>query len=260
MTSHVTSADGTEIAYDQMGSGPPVVVAGGIFCDRRTTQALAERLADTCTVVNFDRRGRGESGDTPPYAVEREVEDIAALIAAVGGSAALYGHSSGAGLAFHAAARGLPITRLVLHEPPWGPDDDESTGAARRLAADVGAALAEGRPGDAIALFMTDSGLPPEMVEEMSRDPSMLAVAPTMPYDLQVMGDDAGGTIPEDLARSVTVPTLVLAGGASPDFFRDTAERVAMLLPDAELAVLEGQDHGAAPEVVAPLVTKFVAG
>ena len=201
MTSHVTSADGTEIAYDQMGSGPPVVVAGGIFCDRRTTQALAEHLADACTVVNFDRRGRGESGDTPPYAVEREVEDIAALIAAVGGSAALYGHSSGAGLAFHAAARGLPITRLVLHEPPWGPDDDESTGAARRLAADVGAALAEGRPGDAIALFMTDSGLPPEMVEEMSRDPSMLAVAPTMPYDLQVMGDDAGGTIPEDLAR-----------------------------------------------------------
>jgi pimeloyl-ACP methyl ester carboxylesterase len=88
----------------------------------------------------------------------------------------------------------------------------------------------------------------------------MLAVAPTMPYDLQVMGDDAGGTIPEDLARTVTVPTLVLAGGASPDFFRDTAERLAMLLPDAELAVLEGQDHGAAPEVVAPLVTKFVAG
>jgi pimeloyl-ACP methyl ester carboxylesterase len=260
MTSHVTSADDTVIAYDQMGSGPPVVVAGGIFCDRQTTQALAEHLADACTVVNFDRRGRGESGDTPPYAVEREVEDIAALIAAVGGSAALYGHSSGAGLALHAAARGLPVTRLVLHEPPWGPDDDESTGAARRLAADVGAALAEGRPGDAIARFMADSGLPPEMVGEMSRDPKMLAVAPTMPYDLQVMRDDAGGTIPEDLARTVTVPTLVLAGGASPDFFRDTAERLVELLPDAELAVLEGQDHGAAPEVVAPLVTKFVAG
>jgi pimeloyl-ACP methyl ester carboxylesterase len=260
MTSHVASADGTRIAYDRLGSGPPVIVTGGIFCDRHTTRALAERLAEGCTVVNFDRRGRGGSGDTPPYAIEREVEDIAALIAAVGGSAALYGHSSGAGLALQAAARGLPITRLVLHEPPYGPDDDESTGAARRLAAGIGAALAEDRRGDAIALFMADSGLPPEMVEGMTRDPGMLAVAPTMPYDIEVMGDDTGGTIPEDLARSVAVRTLVLAGSASPDFFRDTAERLAELLPDAELAVLQGQDHGAAPEVVAPVVTTFVSG
>lgn len=259
MTSYVTSADGTRIALDRLGDGPPVVVVSGIFCDRRTTQPLAEHLAQHLTVINYDRRGRGESGDTAPYAVEREVEDLAALITAAGGAAAVYGHSSGAGLALHAAASGLPVTRLVLHEPPYGPDDEESKRSARELAENVRAAVADGRRADAIELFFAASGMPREMIEEMSSDPSMQAVVPTMPYDFEVMGDASrGGTIPEDIVRAVTVPTLVIAGGASPDFFRHTATRLAELLPDARHTVLEGHDHGAPADVVAPVVADFL--
>lgn len=259
MTNFATSADGTRIAFDRLGEGPPVVVVGGIFNDRQTTQALAERLAQEVSVINYDRRGRGESGDTPPYAVEREVEDLGALIAAAGGTASVYGHSSGAGLALNAAARGLPISRLVLHEPPYGLDDEESQRTARELAENVRAALAEERPGDAIKLFFSDWGMPPEMVEGMASDPKMLALAPTMPNDFEVMGDFQGGTIPEDLVRAVTMPTLVIAGGASPEFFRETAARIAELLPNGKRTVLEGQDHGAPAKVVAPVVGEFLA-
>ena len=259
MTTYVTSVDGTRIAFDRLGEGPPVVVVSGIFCDRQTTQGLAEQLAQQFSVINYDRRGRGESGDEAPYAVEREVEDLGALIAEAGGVASVYGHSSGAGLALNAAARGLRITRLVLHEPPYGPDDDESAQSARELAESVRAALAEDRRAEAIELFFTASGVPPEMVEGMSGDPKLLAVAPTMTYDFEVMGDSSrGGTIPEDLVRAIGIPTLVVAGGASPDFFRDTAARIAELLPNGEHVVLEGQGHGAPAEVVAPVVAAFL--
>ena len=259
MTSYVTSVDGTRIAFDRLGEGPPVVVVSGMFCDRQTTQELAEQLAQRFSVINFDRRGRGESDDTTPYAVEREVEDLGGLIADAGGTASVYGHSSGAGLALHAAASGLPITRLVLHEPPYGPDDEESKRGARELAENVRAALAEDCRADAIKLFLTASGMPPEMVEGMSSDPKMHAVAPTMPYDFEVMGDiSRGGTIPEELVRAIGVPTLVIAGGASPDFFRDTAARIAGILPNGKLTVLDGQDHGAPADVVAPVVAEFL--
>jgi pimeloyl-ACP methyl ester carboxylesterase len=258
MTSYVTSADGTRIAFDRLGRGSPVVVVSGIFCDRQTTRDLAEQLAQQFSVINYDRRGRGDSGDTAPYAVEREVEDLDALIAEAGGTASVYGHSSGAGLALNAAASGLPITRLVLHEPPYGPDDDESRRGARELAETIRVAIAEDRRADAITLFLTASGMPREMAEGMSSDPKMQAVAPTMPYDFEVMGDvNSGGTIPEGLVRAIGVPTLVIAGGASPDFFRDTAARIADMLPNGTYTVLEGQDHAAPADVVAPEVAKF---
>ena len=128
----VTSADGTTIAYDRLGDGPPVVVVGGALADRAVLAATAEALAAHRTVLNYDRRGRGDSGDTAPYAVAREVEDLAALLAAAGGSAALYGHSSGAALALHAAAAGLPIERLVMHEAPYGPRSPLRRRAPRR--------------------------------------------------------------------------------------------------------------------------------
>ncbi len=193
MTSYVTSRNGTKLAFDRLGDGPPVVVVGGMFCDRRRTRPLAERLAERLSVINYDRRGRGESRDTPPYAVAWEVEDLAALIAEAGGAASPYGHSSGAGLALNAAAGGLPVTRLVLHEPPYGPDDKHSTRSARDLAENVGAAIAAGRPADAIRLFMADSGLPEEMIDGMAGDQGMLSIAPTMPYDHEVMGDASRG-------------------------------------------------------------------
>jgi pimeloyl-ACP methyl ester carboxylesterase len=257
MTSYVTSADGTKIAFDRLGRGAPVVVVGGMFCYRPALRALAEQLAQQFTVVNYDRRGRGESDDTPPYAAAREVEDLAALVAEVGGAASVYGHSSGAGLALHAAASGVPVTRLVLHEPPYGGDDEASQQGARQLAESVRTAVAEGRNGHAVKLFMTESGMPPEMAEGASSNPDMQAVAPTMPYDFEIMGDFTGGTIPEEIVRAINIPALVIAGGASPDFFRDAATRIAALLPHGEYTVLEGQDHGAPADVVAPVVARF---
>jgi pimeloyl-ACP methyl ester carboxylesterase len=159
----------------------------------------------------------------------------------------------------HAVASGVPITRLVLHEPPYGGDDEESKQGARQLAENIRAAVAEGRNGDAVKLFLTESGMPPEMAEGMSSDPAMQAVAPTMPYDFEIMGDFQGGTIPQDIVRAISIPTLVIAGGASPDFFRDAATRIAKLLPNGEHTVLEAQDHGAPADVVAPVVARFFA-
>jgi pimeloyl-ACP methyl ester carboxylesterase len=259
VTSHVTSADGTRIAFDRLGEGPPVIVVGGILNDRQTTRLLAEKLAERLSVINYDRRGRGGSGDTAPYAVEREIEDLGALIAAAGGSAAVYGHSSGACLALEAAARMLPVSRLVLHEPPYGPNDEESRREAREGAEQVLAPLAEGRRGEAIGRFLTAAGMPAEMVEGATKDPKMLALAPTMAHDYEVVGDvSRGGAVPEELVRALTMPTLVIFGSASPAFFRDTAARIAELLPSGRHVVLEGQDHGASADAVAPVVAEFI--
>jgi pimeloyl-ACP methyl ester carboxylesterase len=258
MTSYVTSADGTRIAFDRMGRGAPLIVVGGIFCDRMKTAPLAEALSASCMVLNYDRRGRGDSGDSPSYAVTREIEDIGALIAAAGGTASVYGHSSGAGLALNAAAAGLPIDRLVLHEPPYGADEEGSKQGAREMARTIRRLLADDRRGEAISTFFSGVGVPPDLVDEWSKDPRMLAMAPTMLHDYEVMGDFTGGTIPERLVRAIDVPTLVLAGGASLDFFRDTASRIAELLADGRYVVLDGQDHEADPAVVAPVVAEFV--
>jgi len=257
-TERVTSRDGTPIAFDLLGAGPRLLLISGLLCDRQTLRPLAEELADRFTVVTYDRRGRGGSGDTAPYTVEREIDDCAALIAELGGSAAVYGHSSGAGLAAHAAAAGLPITRLVLHEPPYGPDDEQSVRTTLALSDAVRAALTEDRPADAIELFLADSGLPTEVIEQMSADPRARALAVTMPYDFAVMGDDTrGGTIPEDMIAKITVPTLVLVGSASDAFFRDTAARLVQILPNGAQAVLDGHDHAATAAVVAPVVATY---
>src|SRR5215207_11658700 len=111
----VPSGDGTSIVFERLGKGPPVIVVGGATCDRTITRPLAEELAKHFTVINYDRRGRGDSGDTAPHAIEREIEDLRALVAEVGGTASVYGHSSGAGLVLHAAAHGLPAPKGVLH-------------------------------------------------------------------------------------------------------------------------------------------------
>src|SRR5688500_17826966 len=167
----VTSGDGTPIAFERFGDGQPVIVVGGQLCDRALTRPTAEALAKYFTVFNYDRRGRGDSGDTVPYKVEREIEDLGALIAEAGGTASVYAHSSGAGLALHAAAY-LPISNLVLHEPPYTPDGAEEE---RRIAREIGerhrALLAENRRGDAVELVMTTAGMPREMVAEMRQTP-----------------------------------------------------------------------------------------
>lgn len=259
MTDHVSSADGTRIAYDRLGDGPPLVLLAGIFCTRATLAPLADALAGTFTVFNPDRRGRGASTDTKPYAVAREVEDVAALIDAAGGSAAVYGHSSGAGLALEAAAAGLPIERLIVNEPPYGGEDEASRKHARELAASIDQAIEEDRRADAIGLFLSSIGMPPPMVEGAQADPDMLAVAPTMPYDHAVMGDiERDGVIPAERFGAIAQPTLVLAGTESPDFFLDAARKLTEVLPSATLELLQGCDHGAPAEAVAPVVTAFL--
>jgi pimeloyl-ACP methyl ester carboxylesterase len=258
----LTSSDGTTIAFERLGSGPAVIVVGGQLADRALTRPTAEELAQNFTVINYDRRGRGDSGDTAPYAVEREIEDLGALIAEVGGTASVYGHSSGAALALHAAAAGLPIAKLVLHEPPYTPEGDEDRQhASRKEAEHIKTLLEEDRRGDAIEYLMRGIGMPPEMVEGVSRDPRVVAMAHTMAYDSEIMGDiSRGGAVPTDLAGSVRTETLVLVGGASPAWMIDVGREVADALPNGRLSILEGQEHVVSPEVLMPVLEEFIVG
>lgn len=261
----VTSSDGTTIAFDRLGDGQPVIVVGGMLCDRALTRPTAEELAKHFTVINFDRRGRGDSGETAPYAIEREIEDIGALIAEAGGTASVYAHSSGAGLAFHAAAANVPIAKLVLHEPPYNPDGDEDRQRTTRKEAEhIKTLLAEDRRGDAIEYFWRSIGMPQEMVDEMRRTPrwaELEAMAHTMAYDSAVMGDiSRGGTIPAALLDAVTIPILVLVGGASPGWMIDVGRQLAEGLPNGRLRVLEGQEHVVPPEVLVPVLAEFFNG
>jgi pimeloyl-ACP methyl ester carboxylesterase len=260
----VTSSDGTTIAFERLGDGPPVIVVCGAMCDRALMRPTAEELAKHFTVFNYDRRGRGDSGDTAPYAVEREIEDIGALIDEAGGRASVYGHSSGASLVLHAAARGLPVARIVLHDPPYAPDEDEQ---ARRSSREYGenlkAVLSEDRRGDAVELFMTMVGMPREMIEGMRHTPKwaeLEMIAPTLAYDSEVMGDiGRDGTIPVDQASRVTVPALVLTGGADYPWMIDVGRRLADTMPNGLHRVLEGQEHTVPPEVLVPVLAEFLA-
>jgi pimeloyl-ACP methyl ester carboxylesterase len=255
----VTSNDGTTIAFDEFGSGPPVVMAAGAFNDRSTTEPLARALAADFTAVNYDRRGRGDSGDGPEYAVEREIEDLAALIAGLGGSAAVFGYSSGANLVLKAAASGLPIAKLVLYEPAFVVDDSRP-----RPAADVRARLEElvaaGRRGEAVELFQTEViGMPAPVVAQL-RDapfrPGMEAIAHTLAYDATIVGDL---TLPAELFASITALALVLDGEESPPVTRNAARAVAETLPNGRLHSLAGQGHTIDPDATAPVVATFVS-
>jgi pimeloyl-ACP methyl ester carboxylesterase len=259
----VTSKDGTTIAYDRLGKGPALILVGGSFqyraIDPRTSQ-IAELLAQEFTTFHYDRRGRGDSGDTLPFAKERESEDLAALIAEAGGSAFVFGMSSGGVLALEAAARGLAITKLALYEPPFNSGDDNARRASESYTKQLTALLAEGRRGDAVALAMTTWGAPAEAVAGMRDTPvwSMFeSVAPTLAYDNAIMGD---GAVPAERLASITVPTLVMDGGASPAFMHNAAQAVADVLAHAQRRTLEGQAHDVAPEVLAPVLVAFFKG
>lgn len=258
-----TSADGTIIGYDRRGDGPPVILVSGALGDRDSHADLADALAPQFSVLTYDRRGRGRSGDVQPYAIAREVDDLAALIDQAGGSAAVYGHSSGAGLALHAAASGLPIARLVLHEAPYGHDDEEDREGARAFAEQLRGLLADGRRGDAVALFMETTGTPPDTVAEWRAESwwaDLESRAHTLAYDSEVMGDSRGGTVPTDLVASVTVPTLVLAGTETFDFIAEAGRQIAGLLPHGRLELLAGQGHNVSAEVLAPVLASFIDG
>jgi pimeloyl-ACP methyl ester carboxylesterase len=212
-------------------------------------------------VFAYDRRGRGDSGDTLPYDVQREVDDLAAVIDAAGGEAFVFGHSSGAALALEAAVRGLAIAKLGLYEPPYIVDDSRPPVPADYLA-HMRELIALERPGEAVEYFMTAAVLMPADLVAQMRDaptwPAMEAMAPTLPYDAAVMEGLMGGRpLPASWASSVTMPVLALDGGNSPAWARNSVRELAKLLPDVEHRTLEGQDHGAAPDALAPVLTGF---
>ena len=255
----VRSKDGTAIAFERSGEGPPVILVVGAFNDRATGAPLAAALQERFTVFNYDRRGRGGSGDTLPYAVEREVEDLEALIEEAGGSASVFGYSSGAVLSLRAAARGLAIPKLVLYEPPLIAEGSRIR-APEDLAARLGELVAEGRRGDAVELFQTAGvGLPTDVVAQIRRAPfwpALEATAHTLVYEIEILGD---GSLPTELAASVEAPTLVIVGGQSSPFLRETAPALADAMPDARARVLEGQTHDIDPHVLGPVLAEFFA-
>ena len=260
----VTSKDGTTIAFDRSGEGPPIILVNGALSERSTSAPLAAILAPSLTVFAYDRRGRGDSGDTPPYAVEREVDDIGALIQEAGGSAFLFGHSSGAALALEATAHGLDVAKLALYESPFIVDDSRPPVPSDYLTSLQEMASA-GRSGDAVEYFMTVGvGLPGGMVAQMRNAPmwpGLEKVGHTLPYDAAIMGENMSGkALPDEWGASVTVPTLVMDGGESPVWQRNSARALADLLPDAQYRTLAGQTHEVAPEVLAPVLQEFFSG
>lgn len=258
----VLSRDGTAIAFDLSGQGPALILVDGATVTRLAEASLAAALAPHFTVFAYDRRGRGESGDRAPYAVEREVEDIEALINEAGGSVFIFGHSSGAVLALE-AARLLPtkIMKLAMYEPPFIIDDSRPP-VPEDYVQHLIELVASGRRGEAVAYFMTAAvGVPAEMVTQIRESamwPGLEEVAHTLAYDGIIMGDTTRGhPLPRDKWASVTVPTLVMDGGVSPEFMHHGAQELASILPHAQRLTLEGQDHGPSDEVLAPALQEF---
>lgn len=258
------SADGTPIAYEAHGEGPVLVAVAGATAHRAVITNIDTFVANVPghTAVFYDRRGRGDSGDTAPYDTQREVEDLAAVIGAVGGTADVFGHSSGAVLALDAAAAGVPIRRLALYEPPFVTDDSRPP-VPRDYCAKLDAAAAVEDPEECFRIFMVDAvGMPAEAVAGLTQSPmweQFRKVAHTIGYDARFMeGLMFGEPLPTDRWSGVITPTLVMAGGASPSFMRTGAEQLVGLLPNASYEVLEGQDHGPADDVLGPALLRLI--
>lgn len=259
MDKKTISRDGTSLAYETTGGGPAVILVSGAMSTGGTVAPLAVPLSDRFRVVAYDRRGRGESGDAAPYAVEREVEDIAALIEAVGGEAALCGVSSGGALALEAAASGLPVRQVAVYEVPYV--DFLPGGAAQHAeyTANLTEALGEGRRGDAVELFLRLTGMAEQMIQGARQSPlwsGMETIAPSLAYDNAVMGD---ALVPRERLASITVPVLSVAGGASPSWMQEAARTVAEAVPDGRCRILEGQTHMVEPDVLGPVLAEFFA-
>jgi pimeloyl-ACP methyl ester carboxylesterase len=236
----VTSRDGTSIAYERYGAGPGIVFAPGVFNDHTRCADVASALATDHTVILYDRRGRGESGDTAPYAIEREVEDLAALVALLDGPVTVFGYSSGAQLALLAAASGVPMAGLVMFEPPYLFGREVDTGVPARLA-DL---VAAGRPGDAVAQFQTDViGLPADVVAHIRQSPmwpGLVAMAPSMIHDATISTSLA---VPTAQMTAVTTPALIMYGAQTWPVLRDAAHELAKLMPAARLVEVNAGNH-----------------
>jgi pimeloyl-ACP methyl ester carboxylesterase len=255
----VRSADGTLIAVETSGAGPALVLVNGALTDRLAATPLRPLLEARLTVVAYDRRGRRDSGDTAPYAPQREIEDLAAVIASTGGPAFVYGHSSGGILALRAAIQGLPIARLAAYEPPFIVQGTRPLPAAD-LGARMTALAASGDREGALRLFLVESvGHPPAALARISASPAwprMLVLAHTTPYDSAVAGSFE---VPRAALAALSLPLLMLHGNASFPWIIQTARAVAEAVPRAEEVMLEGQPHSPAAEALAPALLRFFA-
>jgi pimeloyl-ACP methyl ester carboxylesterase len=254
----VISKDGTEIAYEKSGSGFPLILVDGALCSRALgpMPKLAPLLAEHFTVFMYDRRGRNESGDTQPYAVDREIEDIDALIKEAGGSAYIYGISSGAALTLVATAKGLNILRIALYEPPFEVPG-EGKHAPKDMLQQLKIMVAEDRRGDAVKYFMKIVGVPSFGIFMMTLFPvwkKLKAVAHTLPNDITILD---GFAVPEERAKAIKVPTLIAAGTKTSESIRKSAKRLAELVPGNQFKMLEGQTHNVSEKAIAPVLIEF---
>ncbi|HKX72603.1 MAG TPA: alpha/beta hydrolase [Candidatus Saccharimonadales bacterium] len=256
----VISKDGTVIAYEKTGTGPALILVGGGLCDRKTAASgmpMAQHLASHFTVCSYDRRGRGDSGDTLPYAVEREIEDISALITQAGGSAYIYGMSSGGILSIKAVLAGLPITKLVVYEPPFSIDTKH---ASEWIAytAQLKVLIENNDRANAIKLFMTTAGMPKILISLLRYTPiwgKILPLAPTLVYDAAIVGDRM---LPYTELAKITIPAIVIDGGNSPANMLDSARALAGALPNGQHRTLEGQTHNVNAKVLATALTELL--
>ena len=260
----IRSADGTSIAFTKAGQGPPLILVDGALCSRSfgPMPKLAAQLTPHFTVYTYDRRGRGASGNTPPHAAGREVDDIEALVALAseGETVFVHGTSSGSALALEAAKRIPPIAKLAVYEPPFIVDGTRSPIPDDYLAR-LDRLVADGRTGDAVKMFMRFVGTPAIFTAVMPLTPvwpKLKAVAPTLPYDITIVQDHQRGTpfTPAEWA-AVKVPTLVTAGGKSPAWMANATRALADALPDARYRTLPGQNHMVKPQAIAPVLTEF---
>jgi pimeloyl-ACP methyl ester carboxylesterase len=255
---HVTSLDGTRIAYEKTGQGPPLVIVGGSLGDHRFYIPLASELARHFTVYNFDRRGRGQSEDTQPYAVERELEDLGALIDQAREPVLVYGHSAGSAFALRAAAADLSIAKLVLADPPFRPHGDSDEAARARQANEAATVQAFHDRGDHrgnAASFVSGFGLPPQAIDEMLDSPAgemMIDSARALPYDYAMVGDNL---VPNEVAARVQTPTLILTAQAAPA----TAKALVETMPRAEMKTLRAPTYELAATEIAAAVLPFLS-
>jgi len=257
---HARSADGTVIAYERSGTGPPLVLVHGALGDHNAWFALVPLLAPHFTLYTIDRRGRGASGDTPPYAVEREVEDLIAVLDAIGEPTTLFGHSSGAVLSLAVARRTPSVQRLILYEPPI-PVDERSARAPEDVQERMGSLLAADQRDEVVRMVMRLTMQAPEAeIDAMQANPMwsyLTGLAHTCPYDMAIW---AHPYAPHDLA-AVHIPTLFLIGEVTLPWIKTSSETIAALLPKSRVAIMPGQDHMAtvaAPQLVASEVLNFL--
>jgi pimeloyl-ACP methyl ester carboxylesterase len=261
-----TSKDGTTIAYEKLGSGPPVVLVDGAFCRRAfgPMPTLAPLLAKHFTVLHYDRRGRGDSGDTQPYASDRELEDLVAVVQAAGGEPFLYGISSGAALALRGVASGIKVKKLVVYEPPFALDGTH-TPSPPDYREQIAGSMERGDRDAAVKLFMKAVGAPAFAIFMMRLMPNvwpkLRAVAHTLAYDFALLGDtQSGGPLPGELREklaSIQVPTLAMAGGKSPNWMHHASKTVASTVQHGEFRVIPGQDHNLGAKALLPVLLEY---